>query len=420
MSKNKKEQTNASIPYEYTPIAYELPEIKDDIFDYKIDPQFSSNSDYPKFSFGFHHYYHQSKNKMIITEKFEGKKKVYNIMHPFEIHIDDYEDDISNTSISYFGLKNKSDIINNNFCGLWEMILMFDLIPTNKSGFISTHLGKNRSFVQAIKFYRNMFSKKNVSKKDKYDIIKNFNSGKIKNSASKNKNLLFKPSKTSLSRTWLVTAEGGSWINESTQEPEVFNLILGEVITALKIQAKNGNFICKIFESFTQTTVKLICVLLSFYKNVQIVKPNMSYDSDSEKYLVCIGYKGPNNKKIKMLENMLELSYKKKSKHIVDFFPEFKILHDIIAAVTEININVANRQFVRINEIVDFIKKESYRGEEYHNQREIQIEATKYWLDRFFFDSKKYINKKKQIMDSIKVLIKKNNKSIHKMDEIIE
>ena len=155
---------------------------------------------------------------------------------------------------------------------------------------------------------------------DKYNVIKH----------------LVKPSAASLSKTMLVTADGGSWVNESTQEQEVFNLILGEVITALKIQAKNGNFICKIFESFTQITVKLICVLLSFYKNVEIVKPNMSYDSDSEKYLVCIGYKGPNNKKIKMLENMLKLSYKKKSKHIVDFFPEFKILHDIIAAVTEL------------------------------------------------------------------------------------
>ena len=62
-----------------------------------------------------------------------------------------------------------------------------------------------------------------------------------------------------------ITADGGFiWKNENTQEQEVYSLLLGQIIAAVKIQAKNGNFVCKFFETFTKTSLKLISCLFGF------------------------------------------------------------------------------------------------------------------------------------------------------------
>jgi len=165
----KKIYMELDIPKEYTPVAFELPSLSSDIFKLKIDPQYSTNIDYPKFSLGFHHYIHQSKDKMEITEQFKNKKKVYHIIHQFERYIDNYDQDIGGFSKSYFKLNAKPNILSRAFYKLWELFFMFDLIPTNKRGFVSAHLAEGPgSFIQATMFYRDMFGKKGVSKNDKY------------------------------------------------------------------------------------------------------------------------------------------------------------------------------------------------------------------------------------------------------------
>lgn len=69
---------------DFQPIVYRIPAIKDDIFQYKEEPNFSNNITYPQFSLGFQHYIHQTisggpgvdkMNKMI--SDFKGKKGIY-------------------------------------------------------------------------------------------------------------------------------------------------------------------------------------------------------------------------------------------------------------------------------------------------------------------------------------------------------
>ena len=49
-----------------------------------------------------------------------------------------------------------------------------------------------------------------------------------------------------------MTADGGfRWNDENYQEQEAYILIFGEIVAALRIQAKGGHFVLKLFESFT-------------------------------------------------------------------------------------------------------------------------------------------------------------------------
>lgn len=445
----------------YIPVIHKLPKLENSILKEKIDFQLSTNIDYPNFSLGFHHYIHQNKDKMEITKQFKGKKKVYLVMNNFERYIDDYDNDIGGVSKAYFDLDPKPNILSRAFYKLWELLFMFDLIPLNKQNFISAHLAEGPgSFIQATMFYRDKFCKKNISDKDKYYAVtlhpenlkkyippleksfteyykkekpvrfyqhRTFPKHISRSSTKKDNGDLTNPKTIKLfsedigkNKADFITADGGfDWKNENVQEQEAFKLILAQIISAIKIQAKGGNFVCKFFESFTFTTVKLICILSSLYDEVYLVKPLMSRKSNSEKYLVCLNFNNNiTDNQFKDLESVLIAMLKNKD-NIIGLYPNFNIPKIYLTAITKANTEIANRQLVSINKIVDFIQKQNYRGDVYHDRREKQINAAKFWLDKFFPDTKDFENAKKKIVDETIKEIENSNKNVENLSKLI-
>ncbi len=91
----------------------------------------------------------------------------------------------------------------------------------------------------------------------------------------------------------IITADGGFdfSIDFNKQEILATNLLLAQVSFAISMQKVGGHFILKIFDIFTKTTCDLMYILSSLYKQVYIVKPNTSRLANSEKYIVCKGFK---------------------------------------------------------------------------------------------------------------------------------
>jgi hypothetical protein len=198
--------------------------------------------------------------------------------------------------------------------------------------------------------------------------------------------------------------------DENFQEQESYQLLLKEIIMALSTQAKGGNFILKIFETFTLPSIKLVYLLSSFYDETYIYKPYFSRASTSEKYLVCKGFKSEKSldSKIKSLENAIELM--NSIKFVFDIFPALIIPQTYLDTFKFINIKVANPQQIMINEIVKYIKENNYYGEKYHNFREKQIEATKWWVNYFYPPSDNLFQKNKEDLDKLIQSSKEKNK----------
>ena len=96
------------------------------------------------------------------------------------------------------------------------------------------------------------------------------------------------------SNAYLVTADGGFdfSFNFNKQEQMSYRIIFCEIVMALSVQQKGGNFVCKFFDMYTKITMSFIYLLLSFYNEVHITKPSTSRPANSEKYIVCKGFKG--------------------------------------------------------------------------------------------------------------------------------
>lgn len=388
----------------------------------------SSNTtiQYPLSSLGFHHYIHQTRSKMEKTKQFEGKKQIFYVVNPFEKNIDDYQDDIQHVAAKYFDTK----ILSRAFYNLWEILYTFDLIDLNEKNFTSAHLAEAPgSFIQATMFFRDLFSKN--SKNDKYHVVtldtddpgakipaefisankrvmlhRTYPRDIARIDKTKNDGDLTNPKTIEMfggevKKAQFITADGGfRWDNETIQEQEVFKLLVGQIITAIKIQDIKGNFVCKFYETFTINSAKLLAILTELYENVYIIKPYTSRPSNSEKYVICINF---NNKNLDIIVDKLLAILNEKGKFITNMFPSYELASSFRTAITNINISIANQQYIIINKMVEFIDSQNYRGEQYQNYRYDQIRANKFWIETFLPPKDKFISERTKYQKSIKI-----------------
>jgi hypothetical protein len=247
------------------------------------------------------------------------------------------------------------------------------------------------SFCQSTICYRETFSK-NI-KNDKHYIFY-LNESQLDNETKnflKDKEVISKKtslkelSSEKLEKADFITANGNpDTDNDILQEQELFRLLISQIYCAISAQKKNGTFICKFFETFTKTSIKLISLLSFMYDKVYFIKPLMSRLSSSERYIVCMNFNDSKSKDkiLKGLNTMIK-EYKENTLKIVDIYSNLEIPQDIINSVVNMNVNISNYQFKSINQIIAFVKKEIYFGEEYHLKREQQIEGSKYWINLF-------------------------------------
>jgi 23S rRNA U2552 (ribose-2'-O)-methylase RlmE/FtsJ len=453
--KKTREDTNIDITKNieksgtYFPIIYKLQDIKDSIFNYDISPIFSTNSPMPRFNLGMNYYSHSTKDKMEIIPTLATKRKFYYITNTFEHFVDGSpEHSISTHATKYFELNKRVEILSRGFFKLWEMIMMFNLIPTDTSDFVSAHLAEGPgAFLQATMYYREHFiEKKYTTKNDKYYaitlhdesegkhipqlekkfietyakekpqrvVIHQTNSIKDLQGGSKRDNgdltkvntILHFGGKFKERKADFITADGGiNWEDENMQEQESFKLIFGEICQALLIQEKGGKFVVKLFESFTALVCKLIIILKDFYTDVFIFKPLMSRISSSEKYLICLGYKGYNAKKIDTLLKVLK-EMGSTPKVLFDIFPDYEFDKSFLGTIKAMNTEIENKQIESINKMIIYIEKQDYYGSMYHKFKDAQIKSSEYWISVYFPDELKKSNEilkstiKKSLIDS--------------------
>lgn len=397
----------------------------------------------PQINLGFQYFLHRTKNSMSITKKISAKNKFYYVVNPYEHRINDYKDDLNNISKQYFNINESSPkILSRAFYKLWEILLVFDLANEEKLTYAALAEGPG-AFIQSVIHYRKKFYN---NKKDRYFAVtihpekgKFIEMGKkFLNYYNEDNPKLLRihktyPIKKTLKHTSrdngdltqvktiqnfkkdvlkskkyanLVTADGGfEWNDENFQEQEAYRLVMGQIVSALRVQAKNGTFVLKLFETFTEVTLKMLYILSSFYEENYIYKPYYSRESNSEKYIICKKFKYDQVKDSKVLEDKLQsmeliLENMNTKGYIYDILPNLKLPEEFRSVFRYLNISIANKQQIMINKLVTYIKENNYYGEKYHNYRNDQIESTKNWSSEYYPKDKKILTKKIKELES--------------------
>jgi len=145
----------------------------------------------------------------------------------------------------------------------------------------------------------------------------------------------------------VVTADGGfDYTTDFEQELSSYKLFYSEILITLNIQKHGGTFICKLFDLFYYSSMQLIYILYLSYDKISFIKPSTSRQSNSEKYIVCQGFKGYN----KELSNLMCSHFGK------DILP-IEIPDEFIHIINQYHVRFIDKQIKRINNTLKLINE---------------------------------------------------------------
>ena len=98
----------------------------------------------------------------------------------------------------------------------------------------------------------------------------------------------------------IITGDGGFDFSFQYPQQEQIStkLIACQIGFAVAMQKQGGSFILKVYDTFTRFSLDLLFLLSNLYDQVSIIKPNTSRFANSEKYIVCQGFRNINTLEI--------------------------------------------------------------------------------------------------------------------------
>jgi len=159
----------------------------------------------------------------------------------------------------------------------------------------------------------------------------------------------------------LATADGGFDVKIFVaQEILSSRLILCEIYLALKTQKIGGMFVIKFFDMFSHNSIVFYLLLCTFYNYVKITKPKVSRNCNSERYLVCYGFKGENCLLAAILKIITD--FKTTEKEFTIVFPDINLSSlNFINKIKTFNNLIVYEQIKTINESIKLVStKDTY------------------------------------------------------------
>ena len=228
-------------------------------------------------------------------------------------------------------------------------------------------------------------------------------------------NIKYLVNKFKFNKVKLVTGDGGFdfSIDYNLQEYMASKLLLSQIIVALGCLDKNGTFICKFYDLNNKLSVELIYLLQCHFTNLHVFKPKSSRLANSEKYIICKGFKkNVSSEYLDILINLLNTFNKieKENKENINSFTKFicdKLCNGGNTNINKTDLNTSENKDYELK-IINMIYNYSYKND----NNEEKIPST-------FFDYIRNTNKQivviicrlKNINYTINIIKQKNKHS---------
>ena len=178
----------------------------------------------------------------------------------------------------------------------------------------------------------------------------------------------------------IITGDGGFDFScdFNKQEAMASKLLFAQVSFCLCLQKINGYFILKVFDLFSKTSIDILYLLSSLYKEVYILKPFSSRLANSEKYIVCKYYKGLTDK----IYNNLLLEYEKLNEpNSISSIFDFEIDYYFINKIEEFNAIFGQQQIENINQTLNLIVSKN-KNDKLENLKKTNIQKSIIWCQK--------------------------------------
>ena len=145
--------------------------------------------------------------------------------------------------------------------------------------------------------------------------------------------------------------------------------------------------ICKIFDIFSITTIRILYIIYNLFESVHIFKPDTSRPANSEKYIVCLNYLDniSENKKKEFLEVIKEWytlnENNKNSDKIINIDLDIKIPGAFLHSINNFNELYMNRQLLYLENTLKI--SDGLDKNEFIKLKNKQINIAKDWCTKY-------------------------------------
>lgn len=177
----------------------------------------------------------------------------------------------------------------------------------------------------------------------------------------------------------IITADGGFDFSIDFNQQEILasKLLIAQVSFAISMQKVGGDFIVKIFDIFTKSTCDILYILSSLYKQVYITKPYTSRLANSEKYIVCRGFKKYPKE---LIDQIINIYPDLKERPFVSSFLDFNLDYFYINKIEEYNAIFGQQQIGNINTTLSLISCKN-KNERLESLKKNHIQKSIQWCD---------------------------------------
>jgi 23S rRNA U2552 (ribose-2'-O)-methylase RlmE/FtsJ len=196
------------------------------------------------------------------------------------------------------------------------------------------------------------------------------------------KNIIDFVNKVGLGSCNLVTGDGGFdfSFDFNKQEQTSFKLIFCEIVTALFLQKKGGNLVCKFFDMYTFLTIKLLYFIGCFYDELYIFKPYTSRPGNAEKYVIAKGFNGIDYRYLEKLLEVINL-WEDDDIYINEIF-DTQIPSSFIKQIKDFNIENSKLQIKTIKYTIELLNKKKGLSE-INKIVEKQVKKASEWCKKY-------------------------------------
>ena len=340
-------------------------------------------------------YYFNEYNTLISNKKKEidnydntNWDKMKKLVNPFEL--------IYTTSSKKYKYENISFYkpVSRSYFKLWEIHKDFNLIPNNISNLIVSTLAEGPGgFLEALINLRKKNNSLNYNDHYYGITLNNYNQYIPEWSLKNNQCLkiyygnLYKYTTTekyinlfNKNKAHVVTADGGFDYSGdfNGQEINSIHIIFAEMIHSFLILENGGNYLCKFFDLFSTPILKIIYILYSYFDSITIIKPKTSRPANSEKYILCKGFKGitfkEKNNLIKLLENYKENKY---------YDININLDEEFINSMKHYNTWYVNNQILYLDKVLNLFEEKKLNEEYVENCLKTQISNAVKWCNKY-------------------------------------
>lgn len=128
---------------------------------------------------------------------------------------------------------------------------------------------------------------------------------------------------------------------------------------------------------FTKTSIKLLKIILKYYENVYIYKCKIE-DKNTDRYIICINYKGNNKSDIKKIDNLYKEIITDNKTFLLNI-NDNNDDEDIENNIRKINIEIIMNMINNIRRYIDNVEKNNITEIIYNRE-----ELNKEWINKYY------------------------------------